>query len=1054
MREASSQVAGADATAKTRVFLSYSRLDKAAADRLRDDLIARDIEVFQDVEDTLPGEEWWRRLMELIQQADTIVFLLSAHSSRSEVCGNEVAYATSLNKRIFPVVIESVDWSAVPAGLAKVHSIFLTDDADRAKALEDLTTALQVDIDWIRLHSRYLERAQAWDAQARPRSELLSGTALARAERWLVEQSPTAPPPTALHREYIQAGRTASTKRQRTWLAGSLTAAVVACGLALYAYFQKELAVDALTSQSATMAQASAAQARAGDTASAIQLALQALPKSIENPERPVVPAAISALSFALDQDRRVHALTTTGGSVAFAGYSPDGKLIASIPYDGEVQLWDAETGALVRNLGRHEDALHAAFSPDGRLLAVCSKDGKVWDVARGEIAYRLTGHKRSIVKVAFTPDGKRLVTTSADNTSGVWDAADGKPLTVLQGPEWSEGAIARDAHMGIADPIVRALAKSNFTLFGSMAEIAVGPDSRTAFIAGKFDPVGTPRLWNLDTGKETRAYPGVKVGIGFQFSDLDPTRDGSRLVGASGDNLARIWNTATGALIATLHGHTSSVESARFSPDGTRVVTSSFDNTARLWDGLTGRLIAILRGHANVVNKAVFSPDGSTIVTVSNDRSARLWDGVTGDAITVLHGHADSVLHAEFSPDGQRLLTSSRDGSVRLWRARVGVPVSEMRIDAGNADLFGTSADRDVRRRVTVSSNGKRALVERLLINIETGQILAEVDAGSGQFLAGDQVLLTDNLRLLSSETGVLIGTLPGTSAIVEDGGRHVLTVGENALHLFDAATAKPIADLDNEGESLVTVDFVRGGRDVVAVSQRAIRIWSVTSGKLVAHERRVDVEREKDLIATETGHVISLTRGGEVTITATDPMRHITPEANTGEEFEAIRLSPNGRWLVGLSRTGDVRVWSTIDGRSVLHSEAPIQQEPGLTLSMHGGADHGFAGLVTKSGVPAAGQTELERISFVGFDAGGVPAAQRPFPPRRSLRLAQSKPRASPFRWKRGGGPGTDTGRFSSRRSSGTVRIPMLSIDRLAQEYGLKDELDGAWAVPTTTE
>ena len=40
------------------------------------------------------------------------------------------------------------------------------------------------------------------------------------------------------------------------------------------------------------------------------------------------------------------------------------------------------------------------------------------------------------------------------------------------------------------------------------------------------------------------------------------------------------------------------SVHSAVFSPDGTRIVTASWDKTARIWDAATGKEITVLRGH------------------------------------------------------------------------------------------------------------------------------------------------------------------------------------------------------------------------------------------------------------------------------------------------------------------------------------------------------------------------------------------------------------------------------------------------------------------------
>jgi WD40 repeat protein len=70
---------------------------------------------------------------------------------------------------------------------------------------------------------------------------------------------------------------------------------------------------------------------------------------------------------------------------------------------------------------------------------------------------------------------------------------------------------------------------------------------------------------------------------------------------------------------------------SAAFSPDGKRVVTASDDNTARLWDADTGKEAAVLKGHTNRVWSAAFSPDGKRVVTASADNTARLWDADTG---------------------------------------------------------------------------------------------------------------------------------------------------------------------------------------------------------------------------------------------------------------------------------------------------------------------------------------------------------------------------------------------------------------------------------------
>jgi hypothetical protein len=84
-----------------------------------------------------------------------------------------------------------------------------------------------------------------------------------------------------------------------------------------------------------------------------------------------------------------------------------------------------------------------------------------------------------------------------------------------------------------------------------------------------------------------------------------------------------------------SLSGHENAVRSVAFSPDGARIVTASSDNTARIWDAATAKEIAVLRGHERPVFSAVFSPDGARIITASSDNTARIWDAATAREIS-----------------------------------------------------------------------------------------------------------------------------------------------------------------------------------------------------------------------------------------------------------------------------------------------------------------------------------------------------------------------------------------------------------------------------------
>ncbi|MFO0957797.1 MAG: WD40 repeat domain-containing protein [Isosphaeraceae bacterium] len=121
---------------------------------------------------------------------------------------------------------------------------------------------------------------------------------------------------------------------------------------------------------------------------------------------------------------------------------------------------------------------------------------------------------------------------------------------------------------------------------------------------------------------------------------------------------------------LLTLRGHTSLVSSASFSPDGSRVVTASFDGTAKVWDARSGAEILTLNGHTNAVSSASFSPDGSRVITAGGDGTARVWDARSGAEALTLNGHTAGVTSASFSPEGSRVVTASADGTAKVWDA------------------------------------------------------------------------------------------------------------------------------------------------------------------------------------------------------------------------------------------------------------------------------------------------------------------------------------------------------------------------------------------------
>jgi WD40 repeat protein len=74
------------------------------------------------------------------------------------------------------------------------------------------------------------------------------------------------------------------------------------------------------------------------------------------------------------------------------------------------------------------------------------------------------------------------------------------------------------------------------------------------------------------------------------------------------------------------LIGHTAAVTAVAFSPTRSRIVTASADGTAIIWNPRTGCELLTLRGHQDELTTALFTPDGTGIFTASRDGTGILW--------------------------------------------------------------------------------------------------------------------------------------------------------------------------------------------------------------------------------------------------------------------------------------------------------------------------------------------------------------------------------------------------------------------------------------------
>ena len=196
------------------------------------------------------------------------------------------------------------------------------------------------------------------------------------------------------------------------------------------------------------------------------------------------------------------------------------------------------------------------------------------------------------------------------------------------------------------------------------------------------FDEAGRPRPDGApprSRRRRVRRVAEARCGVEVDARDLDVGVPGGRVDrhplprprvadALEPQGNVRLWEVATGRLLATLAGHRERVRTVAFAPDGKRLATAGSDRTIRVWDVGSRHCEKkrILTGHTGTIQEVAFAPSGNALASAGNDGTVRLWDVSGGRQQAVLNGAF--FLSVAFAPDGMTLAGADNLGQITLW--------------------------------------------------------------------------------------------------------------------------------------------------------------------------------------------------------------------------------------------------------------------------------------------------------------------------------------------------------------------------------------------------
>lgn len=265
-------------------------------------------------------------------------------------------------------------------------------------------------------------------------------------------------------------------------------------------------------------------------------------------------------------------------------------------------------------------------MSPCGKLFVACEVGGKdvsVWTLDSNPIKrVRILGsaHEKKITLIQFSQDGALLYTAANDGKIRAWDSVKIAQQVLVQ----------RN----------KLLASSGLKA-QKMAERGEGPRCSTKDALKQQEQSGAGAVEPL-----LELFDPKDMGMASLISQIHESPCGRFLLCTSDSSDIKFWDIDAYLIPQgksmeddeytgiSVHGHSTRVLCAAWSPHGQQFASGCNTGTIRLWDRSTLFCSTIINGHTSAVTDLQYMPDGRRVVSISNDKCVTIWSSANGDCV------------------------------------------------------------------------------------------------------------------------------------------------------------------------------------------------------------------------------------------------------------------------------------------------------------------------------------------------------------------------------------------------------------------------------------
>ena len=451
-----------------------------------------------------------------------------------------------------------------------------------------------------------------------------------------------------------------------------------------------------------------------------------------------------------------------------------------------------------------------------------------------------------------------------------------------------------------------------------AVSSASFSPDGKK-IVTASFD--STAKIWDAQSMAVLAELKGHAAGVRSAF--FSP--DGKKIITASFDSTAKIWDAQSGVLLVDLKGHAAVVSSAFFSPDGKRIITASFDSTAKIWDAQSGKLLFDVKGHAAVVSSASFSPDGKKIVTASDDNTAKIWDAQSRVILANLNRHTNKVTSASFSSDGKKIVTASFDSTVKIWDAQSMAVIAELK--GHTAGVLSAFFSPDGKKIVTASYDYTTKIwdtqTEAILANLKghtNSVILASIFVNKKRIVTES----FDNIvTIWDGQSGEVLANLKGHTNSVwhasfsPDGKKIVTASFDSTAKIWDAQSGKVLANLKGHTSYVLDASFSPDGKKIITASfDSTAKIWDAQSGEVLANLKGHTSYVSSASFSPDGNKIVTISVDSTTKIWDAQSATVLLELKGHTSYILSASFSPDGKKIVTTSSDNTSKIWDVKSG------------------------------------------------------------------------------------------------------------------------------------------